>query len=258
MFQFTHPGRGATSYTTTWDDNDDVSIHAPREGCDYKVEHVIVRKVGFNSRTPGGVRLSAVGLLRLIFQFQFTHPGRGATAVKKALSNTLIVSIHAPREGCDWIYSDCLNTNESFNSRTPGGVRPNGERTIKAAQEFQFTHPGRGATDTFARFGVFALVSIHAPREGCDTFEARQSRLKLWFQFTHPGRGATTRPSAKWTRRCRFNSRTPGGVRQAGEDAMEGWHKFQFTHPGRGATGYHRSRDNHSLFQFTHPGRGAT
>ena len=36
-----------------------VSIHAPREGCDYfsveKKEKVLVR---FNSRTPGGVRLS--------------------------------------------------------------------------------------------------------------------------------------------------------------------------------------------------------
>ena len=35
-----------------------------------------------------------------------------------------------------------------FNSRTPGGVRPT--RSIRAifAIEFQFTHPGRGATYT--------------------------------------------------------------------------------------------------------------
>ena len=33
--------------------------------------------------------------------FQFTHPGRGATA--RILSNEIpaYVSIHAPREGCD-------------------------------------------------------------------------------------------------------------------------------------------------------------
>ena len=39
MFQFTHPGRGATcikSYQVM--DNKDVSIHAPREGCDPTAE----------------------------------------------------------------------------------------------------------------------------------------------------------------------------------------------------------------------------
>ena len=55
--------------------------------------------------------------------FQFTHPGRGATQLDLTLAPLLGVSIHAPREGCD--------------------------------------------TDTL---GVKAdlLVSIHAPREGCD------------------------------------------------------------------------------------------
>ena len=34
MFQFTHPGRGATDGTYLPSDLTDVSIHAPREGCD--------------------------------------------------------------------------------------------------------------------------------------------------------------------------------------------------------------------------------
>ena len=55
--------------------------------------------------------------------FQFTHPGRGATA-------------HIGR----------------------------GEVSI----EFQFTHPGRGATLIEALRRAYRLVSIHAPREGCD------------------------------------------------------------------------------------------
>ena len=33
-FQFTHPGRGATSEQPTPKERDTVSIHAPREGCD--------------------------------------------------------------------------------------------------------------------------------------------------------------------------------------------------------------------------------
>ena len=43
--------------------------------------------------------------------------------MKKALSNTLTVSIHAPREGCDNIYMRLRASEISFNSRTPGGVR---------------------------------------------------------------------------------------------------------------------------------------
>ena len=57
MFQFTHPGRGATSL-------------------DLAEVSVVTR---FNSRTPGGVRLATHSLLVTFFTFQFTHPGRGAT-----------------------------------------------------------------------------------------------------------------------------------------------------------------------------------
>ena len=58
-------------------------------------------------------------------------------------------------------------------------------------QWFQFTHPGRGATEEDAEIEQHNFVSIHAPREGCDAMG-----IDLWFyieefQFTHPGRGAT-------------------------------------------------------------------
>ena len=58
-----------------------------------------------------------------------------------------IVSIHAPREGCD---SDSLVARRS-------------------SQKFQFTHPGRGATVGGRYMDIVTRVSIHAPREGCDT-----------------------------------------------------------------------------------------
>ena len=56
-FQFTHPGRGATSSTTTRERLGQVSIHAPREGCDPALAYSCHRGE----------------------EFQFTHPGRGAT-----------------------------------------------------------------------------------------------------------------------------------------------------------------------------------
>ena len=100
-----------------------------------------------------------------------------------------------------------------FNSRTPGGVRP--ERYCKATISilFQFTHPGRGATDLHSPRSIARDVSIHAPREGCDVGGRYMDIVTRKFQFTHPGRGATR---AVWLRRsivASFNSRTPGGVR---------------------------------------------
>ena len=216
----------------------------------------------------------------------------------------LPVSIHAPREGCDWQYPIPRRQGGGFNSRTPGGVRQ-----------------GRGYL-----FRVYALVSIHAPRERCDLYRVLCVSLTRVFQFTHPGRGATPPPppstaSSKFqfthpgrgatqhvlsvlSSLLSFNSRTPGGVRRGGHVGeyhfdhvsihapregcdlrafdltsrvqrvsihapREGCdcgmkatliipHMFQFTHPGRGATASGSSIVLINRFQFTHPGRGAT
>ena len=78
---------------------------------------------------------------------------------------------------------------------------------------FQFTHPGRGATASYKKCNSFDLVSIHAPREGCDDAEVAPSKRRSLFQFTHPGRGATNVGLVSLRRDLGFNSRTPGGVR---------------------------------------------
>ena len=62
------------------EDQPEVSIHAPREGCDK----------------------SLADYRKEIAMFQFTHPARGATWLWLCdLACLRIVSIHAPREGCD-------------------------------------------------------------------------------------------------------------------------------------------------------------
>ena len=123
----------------------------------------------FNSRTPGGVRPPLLNI-RLIREH---------------------VSIHAPREGCDRAGDRGLETQDGFNSRTPGGVRRGVSATCNTSTE----------------------VSIHAPREGCDVTVWDNRGNNHQFQFTHPGRGATD-----------IIRHVKGGA------------KFQFTHPGRGAT----------------------
>ena len=130
-FQFTHPGKGATSTKTGgW---------SPKRR--------------FNSRTLGRVRRSASISDRILFLFQFTHPGKGATQAlaprrvrrggfnsrtlgrvrlfwSPAHRGVATVSIHAPWEGCDYL---C--------------VLPPLSPIL-----FQFTHPGKGATVIFDSF----------------------------------------------------------------------------------------------------------
>ena len=281
MFQFTHPGRGATRLETEVLKLWMVSIHAPREGCDF-------------SR----VRFSVCAL-----EFQFTHPGRGATLMYNTIGYDYDVSIHAPREGCD-------QKVEPYNGRFGVSIHAPREGCDQVAASlasssewFQFTHPGRGATfgepikvTSGFRFNsrtpggvrrkrrwrghLLAVVSIHAPREGCDFQGCSSLEEMRMFQFTHPGRGATRasvtplRSSTSFNSRTpggvrlhtrrrqrndrRFNSRTPGGVRRRSTEPSDQAEEFQFTHPGRGATTEKRGKRTLKQFQFTHPGRGAT
>ena len=190
-------------------------IHAPREGCDLTNFTYTRLRVCFNSRTPGGVRrvrvvqtvtrhvvsihapregcdLFGLNKPNTNLKFQFTHPGRGATGA--GFSLTAI-----PR---------------AFQFTHPGrGATGAGFSLTAIPRAFQFTHPGRGATLSYQRRSYRSQrfnsrtpggvrlptsgsaagryqVSIHAPREGCDT---------------------ATR--YVYTIVSGFNSRTPGGVR---------------------------------------------
>ena len=191
--------------------------------------------------------------------FQFTHPGRGATQARFSIHCGYIVSIHAPREGCDghWGQMEVLE----------GG--------------FQFTHPGRGATVSSLSSLPKVLVSIHAPREGCDLLVVVEVADGLPVSIHAPREGCDLTASIIVLHLCSFNSRTPGGVRLVPDSDYSGVGMFQFTHPGRGATiqglgslagitvSIHAPREGCDLsrrytssrkrrFQFTHPGRGAT
>ena len=146
MFQFTHPGKGATYNFALKLFIPTVSIHAPWEGCDGAVA------------TEGWS----------VWEFQFTHPGKGATRRYLSQDDRGGVSIHAPWEGCDRRRDSHHTLLRSFNSRTLGRVRRNRERQghslrsfnsrtlgrvrrlprhqLPKQRQFQFTHPGKGAT----------------------------------------------------------------------------------------------------------------
>ncbi len=169
QFQSTHPVRGATQRAIhrffAWDYFNprtpcgvrlwagvfspvccDISIHAPRAGCDDSTSFLLswylrhfnprtpcgvrhAAKAGvhfeadFNPRTPCGVRHVITSSICFHASFQSTHPVRGATVSVFTPSFAFTISIHAPRAGCDL------------------GIR---------------LHRRAG------------FISIHAPRAGCD------------------------------------------------------------------------------------------
>ena len=147
MFQFTHPGRGATVSSKTIAQSTSFQFTHPGRGATSRRFRTPLPHSRFNSRTPGGVRLQPAGDERLLRCFNSRTPGGVRLRECSSLERVVFVSIHAPREGCDITYF-------IFTYFFPS---------------FQFTHPGRGATV----FGLACLwpklvVSIHAPREGCD------------------------------------------------------------------------------------------
>ena len=102
---------------------------------------------------------------------------------------------------------------------------------------FQSTHPARGATDSTIQITVTTTISIHAPREGCDSGRYCQNH-----RFSGD-----------------FNPRTPRGVRPLADEITVWNEKFQSTHPARGATGLSlMTASTNTQFQSTHPARGAT
>ena len=124
-----------------------------------------------------------------------------------------LVSIHAPRAGCDTTPARYLSTNSLF----------------------QFTHPVRGATCVSGSSLVGEEVSIHAPRAGCDIKILGYINSHL-VSIHAPRAGCDSQTASTRKSLMRFNSRTPCGVRQYFGLATANGDKFQFTHPVRGAT----------------------
>ena len=169
-----------------------VSIHAPWEGCDFFL-------LFFESSSEVSIRAPWEGCDYQVYlqetddnPFQFTHPGKGATGayqpclqpsrsfnsrtlgrVRLSLGNggsrIQVVSIHAPWEGCDYITVAIKAKVRQFQFTHPGKGATFADRQDQATKTFQFTHPGKGATKTYYAPKQDTFVSIHAPWEGCDT-----------------------------------------------------------------------------------------
>ena len=190
----------------------------------------------FNPRTPCGVRPRQGGGRGTRPRFQSTHPVWGATV--RWLQEHVHGRHFNPRTPCG-VRPLCLQVSRrsrNFNPRTPCGVRlAKGNEVLFVQVQFQSTHPVWGATmycdATFAVWAFqsthpvwgatskcltrafFVIISIHAPRVGCDIrgFSCyNQSIISIHAPRVGCDRTARNhlRPSAN------FNPRTPCGVRR--------------------------------------------
>ena len=199
MFQFTHPGRGATTQTSVIHSLGRVSIHAPREGCD-SVIHSLGREAGVSIHAPReGCDADVTGdyLIRL-------------------------VSIHAPREGCDVQTERSPTRSLSFQFTHPGrGATPPSRRSPAPIGGFNSRTPGGVRRRVVLKPYPFNPVSIHAPREGCDA-ESSGSILTTTVSIHAPREGCDKTRLLLRQSTLSFNSRTPGGVRHYGVDVPQG------------------------------------
>ena len=182
-FQSTHPLRGATEAYITAYGRQTISIHAPLAGCDILTDKHGNGYANFNPRTPCGVRLrgslphpegsyfnprTPCGVRQLQRRsringcyFNPRTPCGVRQDSKRLFLRGYEISIHAPLAGCD----------------------PNREFMAVLGDQFQSTHPLRGATAALLYPYKDGSISIHAPLAGCDRIG--QTRILRWLISIH-------------------------------------------------------------------------
>ena len=136
-----------------------ISIHAPREGGDISKTAHNIADMGFQSTPPARGATSIFARCTIIWSFQSTPPARGATKRKTQTISTLIISIHAPREGGD--SSTCNPPNDRpFQSTPPArGATITDFILVPRNRIFQSTPPARGATAKMHSFICESLTN---------------------------------------------------------------------------------------------------
>ena len=100
----------------------------------------------FNPRTPCGVRPESEYRCQSSSPFQSTHPLRGATNIYKTNYNFSAISIHAPLAGCD-LKAEKADAELAISIHAPlAGCDSAINDAMVKVEEFQSTHPLRGAT----------------------------------------------------------------------------------------------------------------
>ena len=212
----------------------------------------------FNPRTPCGVRPFDECNLTLYFKFQSTHSLRSATwnICRNRYSGK--VSIHALLAECDRKKRRMPFGENSFNPRTPCGVRLHAGCEQCRWETFQSTHSLRSATVQPYRGAGRRLVSIHALLAECDGRSGAEKEGRAGFNPRTPC-GVRPLVAADYQQHDEFQSTHSLRSATLGKDAFIAPTKtFQSTHSLRSATGGRPEKWRFRKFQSTHSLRSAT
>ena len=102
-FQSTPPARGATLVYFLQAPIQGISIHAPREGGDRMTTPLILKRLDFNPRPPRGGRPPCQGTQTETHHFNPRPPRGGRRTFEAYIPQSMTISIHAPREGGDFL-----------------------------------------------------------------------------------------------------------------------------------------------------------
>ena len=117
---------------------------------------------------------------------------RGATNLPKTCNAWFLISIHAPREGCDCQTVSRLRLVHGISIHAPReGCDHDAIGHLGQIDVISIHAPREGCDSAHRRENATDAISIHAPREGCDRRTRAKYPNRYRFQSTHPVRGAT-------------------------------------------------------------------
>ena len=190
-----------------------ISIHVPREGHDKHINRCANGNMYFNPRAPRGARLGLHCASSQLTVFQSTCPARGTTARCCSRNARVLISIHVPREGHDYIRAAYCSGDRNFNPRAPRGARRGHAATVVDKKIFQSTCPARGTTLRSRSSIAHKEFQSTCPARGTTCESNFGHRTETLFQSTCPARGTTIAANARAPRHKDFNPRAPRGAR---------------------------------------------
>jgi len=193
-----------------------ISIHAFRRECDVFSERTRVTNADFNPRIPQGMRQLRLCPYHPEALFQSTHSAGNATRRALLMLCLLLISIHAFRRECDYLFPS----------------------SIKKGIQFQSTHSAGNATTAHLDCHAVVEISIHAFRRECDRLPQRLQEAEYKFQSTHSAGNATPELTRIQPSDPYFNPRIPQGMRPLPAVEIKSVFLFQSTHSAGNATSH--------------------
>ena len=148
--------------------------------------------IDFYPRSPRGERLHERRGDASDKKFLSTLPARGATDTRRRPNIRSWISIHAPREGSDWVVQTHYDAASKISIHAPReGSDITHIITTTFLLYFYPRSPRGERPDATSQRCAGLPISIHAPREGSDMEGSTGRQQNTKFLSTLPARGAT-------------------------------------------------------------------